>query len=120
MGDVLFYGIAIFFFGFGIISFCMFLIDFLYETKYLKDKDIYTVFIAGNEVGEIENIARAIVFKTQKNCSGMCNHKIIAIDSGSNDGTYGILKKMEVSEKKISVLRIVNDVGKQEKNDGGK
>ncbi len=105
MGDILFYGFAIFFFSFGIISFLIFLADFFYETKYLKNKDIYTVFIAKNEVCTIENVARAIVFKTQQLCSGMCNHKVIAIDKNSDDGTYGILKRMEKCEQKLVVLK---------------
>ncbi len=105
MGDIIIYSIAIFFSSFGIISFFIFVIDFFYETKYLRNKDIYTVFMTKNEVCSIENVARAIVFKTQKNCSGMCNHKIIAVDEDSSDGTYGILKKMEICEKKIVVIR---------------
>lgn len=105
MLDVIFYSIAIFFSSFGIISFFMFAIDFFYETKYLKNKDIYTVFIAKNEICSIENVARAITFKAQKSCSGVCDSKIIVIDDESNDGTYGILKRMEKSEKKIRVLR---------------
>ena len=105
MADIIFYSIAIFFSSFGIISFCMFAIDFFYESRYLKNKEVYTVFVAKNEICSIENIARAIAFKAQKNCSGVCDSKIIAIDDGSCDGTYGILKRMEKSEKKICVLR---------------
>ncbi len=105
MGDIVFYSLAVFFSTFGIISFCIFITDFFYETKYLKDKDIYTVFFSKDEVCAIENIARAVVFKTQKICSGMCNHRVIAIDENSTDGTYGILKRMEKCEGKIVVLR---------------
>ena len=105
MGDIVFYSLAIFFSSFGIISFCIFITDFFYETKYLKDKDIYTVFFSKDEICTIENIARAIIFKTHKICSGMCNHRVIAIDKHSTDGTYGILKRMEKCEGKIVVLR---------------
>jgi len=105
MGNIIFYTLAVFFSSFGIISFFIFITDFFYETKYLKDKDIYTVFVSKNEICTIENVARAIIFKTQKLCSGMCNHNIIAIDENSTDGTYGILKRIEICEGKIVVLR---------------
>lgn len=105
MSDIIFYGITVFFCGFGMISFFMYLIDFFYETKYLKNKEIYTFFLTKNEVCTAENITRGLLFKMRKADSGICDHKIFAVDDNSTDGTYEILQKISENEKSISVIK---------------
>ena len=105
MSDIIFYALAVFFMGFGMISFSMYIIDFFYETKYLKNKKLYTFFLTKNEVCTVENVARAVIFKIHKSSSGICDHEIFAIDDNSDDGTYTILKKMSESEKKIKIIK---------------
>lgn len=105
MGDMAFYVVAVFFCGFGMISFFMCIIDFFYETKYLKNKEIYTFFVSKNEASFIENITRGLIFKMRKSDCGICNHKIFVVDDDSNDGTYEILKKIADEEKSITVIK---------------
>lgn len=105
MSDIIFYALAVFFCGFGMISFSMYIIDFFYETKYLKNKEIYTFFLAKNEACSVENTTRGLLFKMRKADSGICNHKIFVVDDDSEDGTYNILKKISDCEKSISVIK---------------
>lgn len=105
MSNIIFYALTVFFTGFGMISFFMYVIDFFYETKYLKNKKIYTFFVAKNEACAIENITRGIIFKMRKADSGICDHKIFVVDDNSTDGTYNILKKISEREKSIDVIK---------------
>ena len=105
MGSVLLYAAVVFFLSFGIIAFVNFLTDFMYETKYLKNKTVYTIIQVENEACGIENIVRAINFKVEKSYSGAYDHRIIFIDNNSVDSTYKILKRLEKSIGKITVLK---------------
>ena len=112
MSDIIFYALSVFFMGFGMISFAMYIIDFFYETKYLKDKKLYTFFFTKNEVCTVENVARAVIFKINKANSGVCDHEIFAVDDNSDDGTYTILKKMSENEKKFKIVENSDDIKK--------
>lgn len=112
MENVIFYVLTVFFTGFGMLSFFMYIIDFFYETKYLKNKTVYTFFVAKNEVGTIENVTRGIIFKIKKANSGICDHKIFVVDDDSTDGTYGILKHISKAEKTISVVKSNEEIKK--------
>lgn len=105
MGNILLYASVLFFLCFGVISFFSFFADFVYETKYLKNKTIYTVVTMENEACSAENIARAVKFKVEKSCSGVCDSKIIFVDKKSSDATYQTLKCYEKSEGGIIALK---------------
>ena len=105
MGSILLYSWVVFFLSFGIISFLRFLVDFTYETKFLRNKTLYTVVEMENEACASENIVRAVKFKVEKSCSGVCDSKIIFIDTGSSDATFATLKQLEKSEGGITALK---------------
>ena len=105
MGEVILYAFLIFFLSFGLISFCNFFVDFLYETKYLKNKKIYTVVRMENEVCNAENIVRAIIAKVEKSYFGTYDHNIIFVDNNSFDGTYPLLKSIEKNSGKIKAFK---------------
>lgn len=105
MGNILLYSAIVFFLSFGIISFVNFLIDFVYETKYLKNKTIYTIVPMENEACSAENVVRAVKFKVEKSCSGVCDSRIIFVDLKSFDATYPTLKSFEKSEGGITAVK---------------
>jgi hypothetical protein len=106
MQAVIFYALITFFSIYGIFAFILFITDFFFDNKYLKEKTIYTIFCVKNEICKIENIVKTIIFKAYKNDVGLLDQRIIIIDLGSNDGTYELLKKLEKSEKTILVYKI--------------
>ena len=105
MGSVLIYSLIVFFISFGIISFFNFALDFIYETKFLRNKTLYTVIEMQNEACLSENIVRAVKFKVEKSFSGVCDNKIIFIDTGSKDATFETLKRLEGHNGGITVLK---------------
>lgn len=105
MGGILLYSAVIFFLSFGIISCMGFIRDFFYETKYLKNKTVYTIVPVENEACSIENIVRAVKFKVEKSCSGVCDCKLFFVDTGSSDATYSILKRLEKTDKEIIAVK---------------
>ena len=105
MGSVLIYSFVVFFLSFGVISFFGFIVDFIYETKFLRNKTLYTVVEMENEACTSENIVRAVKFKVEKSFSGVCDTKIIFVDKRSSDATFPTLKRIEKSEGGITVLK---------------
>lgn len=105
MGSILIYALIVFFISFGIISFFNFIVDFIYETKFLRNKTLYTVVGMENEACASENIVRAVKFKVEKSFSGVCDNKIIFIDKGSHDTTFETLKHIEGHNGGIMVLK---------------
>ena len=105
MGSVLIYAFIVFFISFGIISFFNFMVDFIYETKFLRNKTLYTVVEMQNEACASENIVRAVKFKVEKSFSGVCDNKIIFVDKGSKDATFETLKHIESHNGGIMAIK---------------
>lgn len=105
MGSILIYSLIVFFVSFGIIAFFNFILDFIYETKFLRNKTLYTVVEMENEACASENIVRAVKFKVEKSFSGVCDNRIIFIDKKSKDATFETLKRLESKEGGIKVLK---------------
>ena len=105
MGAILIYSFIVFFISLGVISLFNFIVDFTYETKFLRNKTLYTVVEMENEVCAAENIVRAVKFKVEKSYSGVCDNKIIFIDNGSRDTTFETLKRISRNMDGISVIK---------------
>lgn len=105
MGNILLYTAIVFFISFGIISFINFITDFVYETKYLKDKTVCTVVGIKDDEGTVENIVRAVLFKEEKSWSGVCRRKVVFVSESEDKTAYKILKRLEKSDGKITVSK---------------
>ena len=105
MSDLILYSVLTFFSIYGFISFFFFLIDFFLEIKYLKDKELYIMINVKNEACKIDSILKSLLFKLFKNDIGIASQKILAVDSGSDDGTFSLLKKIEKNENSVLVLK---------------
>ena len=105
MGNLILYSVLTFFSIYGFLSCIFFFIDFFYEMKYLKNKDIYIFIKVKNEACKIEGMLRGLMFKVFKNDVGITNQKIIVLDSGSVDGTFSLLEKLSENENSILVFK---------------
>ena len=105
MSDLILYSVLTFFSVYGFISFSFFIVDFFYELKYLKDKELYIMMIVKNEACKIESVLKSLLFKVFKNDVGIASQKVILADCDSTDGTLNILKKIAENEKSLIVLK---------------
>ena len=58
-----------------------------------------------DEICKIEGMVSSLLFKLFKNDIGIANQKIIILDSGSNDGTFDLLKSISQNENSVLVLK---------------
>ena len=93
--EFVFYTLISFLSVYGLVELIIYIIDFVYDVKTLKDKVIYTVVAVKDEEERIENIVRTLLVKTLKNGSGVADHRLLVVDMGSEDNTYKMLKMME-------------------------
>ena len=87
----------------------------MYETKYLKNKKIYTVVEVKNEACYMENVVKAVISKVEKSYFGTYDHNIVFVDNNSNDGTYSVLKSIEKNEGEIKAFKWEEIIKKLEK-----
>lgn len=105
MGSVLLCSAVIFFISFGVINFFLFLVDFVYETKYLKNKKVYTIVPLEKEDYNVEELFRAVKFKVERGSSGVMDNEIIFVDKNDNNATYEALKRLTERDDGIKVLK---------------
>ncbi len=105
MGELFFYGCLTFFSAYGIFSLLFFLKDFFLEKKHLKGKCLYSLLLVKNEACRAEDMVKTLLFKAFKNDTGLCDRKIIVVDTGSRDTTYETLYKLFEKESDVLVLR---------------
>ncbi|MBO5409243.1 MAG: hypothetical protein J6A61_07610 [Clostridia bacterium] len=105
MGELLLYALVTFFSAYGIFSFLFFLKDFSMERKYLKGKCLYTLVFVKDEACNAELMTDALLFQLFKNDTGLCERKIVLVDTGSSDSTYETLETLFRNEKSVIVTK---------------
>ena len=103
--EFIFYTVISFLSVYGLVELIIYILDFVYDIKTLKDKIIYTVVAVKNEEERIENIVRTLLVKTLKNGSGVADHRLLVVDMGSEDATYEMLKLMEEDKNGLISVR---------------
>ena len=104
LSEFIFFTIVSFFSVYGFVQVIIYILDFIYDTRILKDKVIYTVVAVKNEENRVEAIAKAMLLKALKNDSGVADNKVVIVDIGSTDNTPEILKLIEEDKKGILVM----------------
>ena len=105
MRSLILYSVLTFFSIYGFLSFLFFIIDFIFEIRYLKNRSFYILLKVKDEVCKIESMVNGLLFKLWKNDIGIANQRIIIVDSGSNDDTLTLLDGISENESSILVFK---------------
>jgi len=104
LSEFIFYILVSFFAIYGFVQVVIYIMDFIYDVKVLKDKIIYTVVAVKDEEETVESVAKSLLIKSLKNDSGVADNRVVIIDMGSEDKTVEMLKLMEAEKKGLNVL----------------
>lgn len=115
MGELLVYGCLTFFSAYGIFSLLFFLKDCYLERKYLRGKCLCSVLPVAEDVCRAENMVKALLFKTFKNDTGLCDRKLIVVNTDHCEATYQALCKLFEAEGDVLVVKPEEFVKKLEK-----
>lgn len=91
----IFFDAVIWFFAiFGVIQFCKYIMESIFEFFRKKEEDQLIVITVKNQQDHIEGILRSVVWKSLNHKRGRQVPNILVVDLGSTDDTYTILERL--------------------------